>query len=306
MLSIIVPVHNSSMYLEKCIGSILGQSYKDIELILVENSSTDNSLQICEKYQEKDSRIKVIVVKEKGAARARNCGIRVANGEYITFVDSDDYLHENAYEILLNKLKKTKADAICYSYKYVCEDGEDLQWYEPRLSKYEKECFSGIETVKIFLTSKDIEGFCWNKIFRMDFFKSNNIFFEENKTAYEDMAIMFDALLACNSVVFCSEKLYFYRQVKNSLTHSDYDRKNIEYDNSVQHIINSAKKIGILKEIAIYKISREIWSLYEQYKIGKRDLTLSGNIINVLWTLFIGLRAEKYKTMLKAFIIYIS
>ena len=106
MLSIIIPIYNSEKYLRDCLASVIDQTYKDLEIILVDNNSTDNSLKICKEYAAKDNRIRLMQERKKGAAAARNLGIKAAKGDYITFADSDDYLREDAYEILLNRIKK--------------------------------------------------------------------------------------------------------------------------------------------------------------------------------------------------------
>ena len=161
MLSIIIPIYNSEKYLRDCLASVIDQTYKDLEIILVDNNSTDNSLKICKEYAAKDNRIRLMQERKKGAAAARNLGIKAAKGDFITFADSDDYLREDAYEILLNRIKKSNCDIMCYSSHIVDELGNKKGWYEPQLRRYEKGkcCYTGEEAAKIYLTSRDIEGF---------------------------------------------------------------------------------------------------------------------------------------------------
>lgn len=308
MISVVVPINNSSMYLERCIESILSQSYKDIELILVENNSTDNSYEICEKYKNQDGRIKLLIEKETGAAKARNRGILESKGDYITFVDSDDYLRNDAYEILINKMEKTGADAICYSYNFVDEYEKKLGWHEPQLSRYIKksDTFSGLEVAKYFLESRDIEGFGWNKIFKMSYFRKNGFLFDEKKTAYEDMAVFFNAIIRCEKVVLCTEKLYYYRQRSSSLTHTFYERKNKEYEDSIAQIICIANSFGLKEEAEVFEISRLIWKEYSNMRknIYAENQLDEYNLIHILKILITRLKTEKIKTTIKAIVLY--
>lgn len=306
MLSVIIPVHNSERYLKQCIESIIGQSYKNMEIIIVENNSTDSSKKICNDYVKKDKRIRLLSESKKGAAAARNRGLSEAKGDYITFVDSDDWLDQKAYEVVMSSIEKENADIACYSFDYVDESGDKLNWYTPRLNKYKaKKPLEGFDIAKIFLTSKDIEGFCWNKVFRKSIFLQNRIRFEEEKTAYEDMAILFDAICCCQRAVVVPEKLYFYRQMNSSLTHLDYENKNEEYNDSVNHIIRTAKKYGLTKQTEIFIASREIYSLYDSVKCNglSRNRYSCRQILKDALQIAKGYKSEKGKMIAKSMII---
>lgn len=123
-ISIIVPIYNAENHLEKCIKSILTQTVEDLELILVDDGSKDNSLSICKAYANKDSRIKVIHQKNAGVSAARNHGIEVAEGDFIGFVDSDDWIDAHMYEILLEEAKKTNADVVMCDATTVYDSGK--------------------------------------------------------------------------------------------------------------------------------------------------------------------------------------
>ena len=110
LISIIVPIYNVEKYLKKCIDSIINQTYKNLEIILVDDGSPDNCGKICDEYAKKDNRIKVIHKENGGVSSARNVGVENATGEYIGFVDSDDYIEKDMYEVLINNLKKENAD----------------------------------------------------------------------------------------------------------------------------------------------------------------------------------------------------
>ena len=122
IVSIIVPVYNVSKYLNACLDSIQNQTYKDIEVILVNDGSTDNSLEICNTYVNNDNRFKVITQKNQGLSEARNTGLRNYIGQYVFFVDSDDYIKENTIELLLNKALDTNSDLVCCDMEYLYDD----------------------------------------------------------------------------------------------------------------------------------------------------------------------------------------
>ena len=123
IISLIIPVYNVENYLRQCLDSIINQTLKEIEIICINDGSTDSSKQILEEYALKDERIKIINQKNKGAGAARNSGIDAATGEYIGFVDSDDWVNLDAFEKLYNKITRENVDIVFSRYNYVFEDG---------------------------------------------------------------------------------------------------------------------------------------------------------------------------------------
>lgn len=307
-ISVIVPIYNSEKYLEHCINSIINQTYKNLEIILVDNKSTDCSLEICERFLTKDTRIKLFLEEHPGAAYARNCGISHVTGDYLTFVDSDDYLLENAYELLINRIEETSADIVCYSYNVVDNEGCPLGYYEPQLSRYmSKKLYSGVEAAKIYITSDDIGGFGWNKIFRTSYLKKSEIRFDESKTAYEDMVSIFALIINCSKVTFFNEKLYYYRQTPFSLTHTNYKKKEYEFQDSVNKIAGMAESKGLIKEVEIYHSYICALNNWMRYKCKDFDtITWPMGRFSVLKNLLLGYNSEKLLWLIKLFIIYIN
>ena len=158
--SVIVPIYKiPDEYLKKCIDSILNQSFKDYEIILVDDESPDNCGEICDEYSKKDSRVKVIHKKNEGVSSARNYGIDIAKGEYIGFVDSDDYIEPKMYEILLDKLTRTNSDVSICGYNIVERDNIlPITWIDNILNKE--------DAIEILLVEKTYEGYMWNKLFK--------------------------------------------------------------------------------------------------------------------------------------------
>ncbi|MEG0087047.1 MAG: glycosyltransferase, partial [Niameybacter sp.] len=136
-LSIIVPVYNVEKYLPKCIESILAQSFTDFEVILIDDGATDKSGEICEEYANKDTRIKIIHKENGGLSSARNAGIELSNGNYIGFVDSDDFIHPQMYEILLREARSSNSDVVICRYKCWNEGEEQGQIIQQDINQYE-------------------------------------------------------------------------------------------------------------------------------------------------------------------------
>ena len=144
LISVIVPIYNSEKYLPKCIESILSQTYKNLELILINDGSTDNSLNICNYYKSLDNRIIVIDKPNEGVSATRNLGIKIAKGDYLGFVDSDDYIEDNMYEVLLTQIETDKSQ-ICVMTSYTVNSLKKCP------SLYKKGIISGNEALKQLL-----------------------------------------------------------------------------------------------------------------------------------------------------------
>ena len=164
-VSVIVPVYNVEKYLKQCLDSIVDQTLEDLEIVLVDDGSVDSSGTICDEYAKKDSRIEVIHKANGGLSDARNVGISKAKGRYIGFVDSDDYIKEDMYEILLNLIKKYDADvSICNLYD-VIDGNECIRNKENGIREY-----SRLDILKKVLLDKNIQSYAWNKLYEKELF----------------------------------------------------------------------------------------------------------------------------------------
>lgn len=206
LVSVIVPVYNVEKYVGECIESLLGQSYKNIEIILVDDGSTDSSGRICDEYAGKDIRIKVIHKENGGLSDARNVGIDSATGAYYSFVDGDDFLAEDTVAQMISGLKKKKCDiAVCNMIRYF-ENGEMESFYIP--SNVLK-VLNGTDRFET-LTQPSV---C-NKIFRADLF--NSIRFPRGKF-YEDTFVYHILAYRANTIVLTGYDGYFYRSRRSSI-----------------------------------------------------------------------------------------
>ncbi len=207
-ISVIVPLFNVEQYLPQCIESILAQSYRDLEVILVDDGSTDNSAQICDEYAEKDGRITVIHQKNSGAANARNAGLKIATGECLAFVDSDDYLNNEMYSTMMKIMEKTNADIIECAFANVYKDE-----IKNSIVFSEEKVFSVTEYLKLY-TSHWICGLLWDKLFKKGLFR--NIYFEEGHQI-DDEFFTYQGVMNARKIVYTPMVFYNYRMRMSGL-----------------------------------------------------------------------------------------
>ncbi|MDQ5983571.1 MAG: Undecaprenyl-phosphate 4-deoxy-4-formamido-L-arabinose transferase [Eubacteriales bacterium SKADARSKE-1] len=281
-VSVIIPIYNTASYLRECLDSVTNQTLKDIEIICVNDGSTDDSLRIILEYAQKDARIKVLNTKNKGASAARNSGLKISSGEYIAFIDSDDWLDLNTYEVSYEKAKQKDADILIF--------GEDKFSV---VDKSYKNPFYALESSGSMLI--------WNKLYKRSFLVRNNLFFYEKAKCYNDECF--------NSVVFpkafniesISNKFYHYRRgrkgslqtltsskgkIENAIIYAEYVCNNWRENNyidkygvyllkKVSFMINrSIKKLENYNEKVFYttKLIKILGSdIYNQKNINKLD-----------------------------------
>ena len=211
LISVIIPVYNTECYLGACLDSVLNQSYQNLEIIVINDGSTDYSQQIATKYAEQDDRIKIYSHENTGPAEVRNFGLSVATGDYIAFVDSDDLLYPDALEILLGVLAREQADMV---------EGAFVRgtiFDKPKkLSKINIEVFSADEAISNVLYQHKILPSMCGKLIKKNVFEG----FEFTKgRLYEDLDIICRLIHNCNKLVYINYPVYFYRQNEKSITH---------------------------------------------------------------------------------------
>ncbi len=213
LISIIVPVYNADKYLDKCVTSLMTQTYSNLEIILVDDGSTDNSARICELLAKKDTRIVVIHQKNSGVSAARNTGIKNARGEYLAFVDGDDYISPYMIEHLYARIMQDQADVAVCGYKRVDEKGHELS-----TAMIPDSVVSGAEAIRMHYShTAGIMMIPVNKIYQRRLF--DHIRFPEGKR-HEDEAVFYLILDICEKVSLLAEPLYYYVQHENSFMRS--------------------------------------------------------------------------------------
>lgn len=233
-ISVIVPVYNTENVLEKCLESIINQTYENLEIILVNDGSEDNSINICEKYKEKDNRIIIINKENGGLSSARNEGINVATGDYISFVDSDDCIINNFYEYLVKLLVENKfPDIIQGSFERINFD--DIEQAQDVLEERNKDIKEHIEVLANIEALEQLYGpnlkeyielvVVWNKLYKKDLF--DEIRFPERRL-HEDEYTTYKLLYKSVKVVKSNIKIYGYIQTNNSIMRNPISQKRID------------------------------------------------------------------------------
>lgn len=209
MISVIVPIYNVERYLRQCIDSVLCQTYCDLEILLIDDGSQDRCGEICDEYAKRDDRIRVFHTKNNGLSAARNLGLRQARGEYIGFVDSDDWIESNMYEILLQQLVKTGTD--------ISNCGA---WREYQNKRYDFNNFDGFfvgrESIRALILGQ-ISNAAWNKLYKRNCW--TGIYFPDGHN-HEEHATLYKILLKTQSVSCIPEHLYHYRMREGSIVHT--------------------------------------------------------------------------------------
>lgn len=212
-LSIIVPVYNVEKYLPKCLESLIKQTLNDIEIICVNDGSMDNSLAILKEFASKDSRIRIIDNQHQGVAKTRNTGIEQSTGEYIGFVDSDDYIDIDFFEKLYNSATKSNSDIAIAS---ILKHKNFFNIYNAKYTK-EETAITIQDKIKLCEDKKHFFFYAWNKIYHSGFIKENNIKFSEGQI-YEDVMFAIKALYYSNKIISVYGTKYHYIEHENSLT----------------------------------------------------------------------------------------
>lgn len=235
LVSIIVPVYNTESYLEKCLDSILAQTYKNIEIIIIDDGSTDNSYKILQEFQNKDKRIVLLQQKNSGQGVARNKGIEVSKGKYIFFVDSDDRVTENMVEEMALEIEKTNSDFS--SFLIAFEDSKSQKIYK---EKFDNRILKNEEIYQNVLEIKDIFTVPWNKIYKRKFLVDNEIYFPKIKKN-EDMLFVHKLAFFSNKCSF-NNKIFYYAWMREGSTSRNITEENI---NTVLELLLEEKRFLI-------------------------------------------------------------
>ena len=216
MISVIVPVYNAENYIKRCVDSILCQTYKDLELVLVNDGSKDNSLEILREYEQKDNRVNVIDQENKGVSGARNTGLENTSGEYILYVDADDWIEKDTLEILIKQSEN--ADIVFFG-----SDNAETPEQSKRQSVDTYEIWDQDKQMLEFMKHKTMTGMLWNKLIRRSL--TQNLFFNE-KTGYgEDAEFLWKVLKKSQKMLVTKEVLYHHVLEKTSISHLSFSDK---------------------------------------------------------------------------------
>lgn len=280
-LSIIVPVYNVEEYLNRCIDSLLKQTLKEIEIILVDDGSTDSSPQICDEYEKNNSNIKVLHLENGGPARARNKGIEIATGEYIGFADSDDYCHPEQFEKLYQNAKDNNSDIAMCSF-FV----DSVKGLEPIIIPFQP-LYNSNEEVK----NKVIRCFygeyvhglnsLWIKIFRRSLLNDNNIRMDETLRRAEDKWFIFEALKVSDVFSYIKDNLYYYYQNESSIMHNSQNDSYEQLLNGKKRLLKENEELGFeLDNNSFYKDFIYMTIMFCRDKIKANEFDVFKAVVN--------------------------
>lgn len=246
MISVIIPVYNTEKYLKECVDSILGQTIQDLEVLLVDDGSSDSSGTICDEFGRADSRVRVFHTENGGPSAARNLGLREAKGEFVSFIDSDDWIDRDMYELLLAKMEKTGAQI------GVCGFVEEPHPFQNKYRALDA-IFEGPETLRALLEKKYDYHSC-DKLYRIELFR--NIHFPEGKI-FEDVETMHRLMDTAQKVAVIPEASYHYRIHKKSITRSYSARSLIDFADAYldsYHFIMEGKNADLVSRQELLRI----------------------------------------------------
>ena len=239
-ISVIVPIYNVEKYLKRCLESILNQTYTNIEIILVDDGSTDNSGIICDKYAEKDERIIIIQKENGGLSSARNTGIDISTGEYLCFVDSDDYIENDMIEYLYCGIKKYNVDIAVCGFSIIYSNGRKKCITIPKNDII----YSKMDALDIHLLSGYIDDITCNKIFKKQLYE--NIRYPEGYL-YEDMITTYKLINKANRVALCPKSKYNYCRRGDSIGGTTFNDKTLfllrACDEAVNFVLDKYPKL---------------------------------------------------------------
>lgn len=268
-ISVIIPVYNVQKYLPKCIRSVLQQTYRNLEIILVDDGSTDQCGKICDSYARKDKRIHVIHKKNGGLASARNAGMECATGAYFLFLDSDDWIAQNTCQILYQGLKQY--DAGCAVGKCITVLEKNGRLYPQKSRKQPVRCKTSAEAMKQVLLT--CSSSC-NRLYKRNIIEKFR--FPEGRIN-EDEPVMLRVYAECRKILFLNDSTYFYRKRSNSITTSHFSLQNVDcYYNSAENLAFIKKEYPKLTSCAEYKYIKTMLYCYVHLKQLEQDPTAAG------------------------------
>ena len=293
LVSVIVPVYKVESYLDKCIKSIISQSYTNLEIILVDDGSPDKCPEMCDNWAKKDDRIKVIHKENGGIADARNSGLAAATGAYICFVDSDDYIDREFVKTLYNLIIHCHTDIAAVSFKEVIKD----ELIEKVPEKGDIRIFDGEDSIRELFSNDTYANYLWNKIYKRELF--DNVKFPVNRKM-EDLAVIYKLLIVTKRMAFSTQPLYFYYQREDSILHKrdrnfykDKFELSLERYNVIAELYPAMMENIVFFLKVILEVYPYIYEWFEEYnwkknaknlfKECKRELDLKSKIKYIIF-----------------------
>ncbi len=277
MISVIIPVYNTKKYLNAAVDSVINQSYRDLEIILVDDGSSDGSSEICDEYARKDSRIRVIHKQNAGQSSARNTALDVAKGEYICFVDSDDIAHKEMINVLLNMINSYDADiAVCECMEFPEGDLDNtyIRDIPDKVQKYKNiKILDGNEKFTMLTDMKTKYSSPWVKLYRKELFDKCR--FQEGHL-HEDQRMLADIVMKVKKAVICDEELYYYMTRSGSSTQKPLDKNRMmDCINAIFHaceLLKPAGEFDVQQTMARHSLNQIIFYYEEVERLNLENM----------------------------------
>lgn len=298
LISIIVPVYNVEKYIKKCLESLTMQTYKNIEILIVDDGTKDDSIKIAKEFEKNDNRIKILSKLNGGLSDARNFGLNIACGEYVFFVDSDDWLELNACEMLIKDMESLKVDIVIGRTKV--HKNEKIYYLDYNLNDHIKYGFkiNGLDFLKEQLKENQMHMVVWNKLYKREFIIKHNLYFEKS-LLHEDEDWTPRVFMKNPKIVISDTVVYNYLIRENSITQSSDRKKNgLDLIRTCNRLLTEAENIVDLElRELLYNRLAEVY--LSAYVMGKLYLQNENSIIDKN---FIRRNAKSRKNKFKAYI----
>lgn len=279
LISVVIPIYNCKKYIHRCIDSIINQTYKNLEIIIVDDGSSDGSQYICDKYENIDNRIRVFHIENSGVSEARNIGYKYSTGKYIAFVDSDDWIEPDMYEKLYYYIVKNKVDVICCDYYINYENNsKEIINEHNKINKI----LSKDESFYYLIKNEFYGGYIWNRLYSKEILNKIEIdgkIFENNIQVCEDLLMNCRIISEINEIYYIQEPYYHYYQNLSSVTKDrKYNEKIITIKDAYEKIIEIYEKNSIKNmEFVIYEYIKILLNLNYRIKLSCKHNLLEFN-----------------------------
>lgn len=266
ILSVVVPIYNAEEKLDRCIQSILSQTYDNFELILIDDGSIDKSAFICDKYALNDKRIVVKHIPNSGVSTARNLGIDLSRGQYLMFVDSDDYIEKDMFMTYIQNIEKTHSDVVIGSVQKMNQNQLSV------FKCFEDELLYPLKFWNTICQDNSVFGYVWGKLLSLDIIKKNSLYFDASMYSQEDLNFMLSYYDSCQSFSTISYKGYIYDYLESSRIAPFFD-----FINNQLKLYFISKSHAILSKISIDQISNRIniFIYYYLYSSENRNVFIN-------------------------------
>lgn len=269
-ISVIVPIYKVEKYLKECVDSILAQTYQNFELILVDDGSPDSCPAMCDEFAKQDSRVVVIHKENGGLSDARNAGLDIAKGEYIGFVDGDDYISPRMYETLINRILSDKSDFAVCEHARVDDLGKIIEFPKSQ-QKVNRKYYSPDEFISELFICNGAYVVAWNKLYRKDIFAKLRFPFGKQ---HEDEFIIHHVIAQCKKISYIEDELYYYRQREGSIISKGLNVKSLDYGDALidRYHFTKRNKYEEWKNDTVCRLSSQLekWNKYAKDNIEIR------------------------------------